>query len=161
MYYVSWVQMTDERWYLQLDLGSNFTIVSLVCLIVTLYTSLYLDNGWGQLLSFVERLNTHDNFCDKNIKHIVYNVQDYSAVFIIVLFPGCVRVGILLLFGRHLHDRIISLREVLWAHKTCSSSRHFFEAPEAREESEQWCICVMGYRFCNGSIPKSNIKTLK
>ena len=37
--------MTDERWYLQLDLGSKFTIVSLVCLIMTLYTSLYLDNG--------------------------------------------------------------------------------------------------------------------
>ena len=90
MYYVSWVQMIDERWYLQLDLGSKFTIVSLVCLIMTLYTSLYLDNCWGQLLSLLERLNTHDNFCDKNIKHIVYNVQDYSVVFMIVLFPGCV-----------------------------------------------------------------------
>ena len=87
MYYVSWVQMTDEGWYLQLELGSKFTIVSLVCLIMTLYTSLYLDNGWGQLLSLVERLNTHDNFCDKNIKHIVYNVQDYSVVFTIVVFP--------------------------------------------------------------------------
>jgi hypothetical protein len=95
----------------KLDLGSKFTIVSLVCLIVTSYTSLYLDNCWGLLLSLLERLNTHDNFCDKNIKHIVYNVQDYSAVFIIVLFPGCVRVGILLLFGRHLHDRIISLSQ--------------------------------------------------
>jgi hypothetical protein len=78
-----------KKWYLQLDLGSKFTIVLLVCLIMTLYTSLYLDNCWGQLLSLLERLNTHDNFCDKNIKHIVYNVQYYSVVFIIVLFPGC------------------------------------------------------------------------
>ena len=48
---------------------------------MTLYTSLYLDNGGGQLLSLVEQLNTHDNFCDKNIKHTVCNVQDYSLLY--------------------------------------------------------------------------------
>jgi hypothetical protein len=57
---------------------------------MTLNTSLYLDNGWGQLLSLVERLNTPDNFCDKNIKHIVYNVQDYSVGFFNSDVPGCV-----------------------------------------------------------------------
>jgi hypothetical protein len=39
MYSVSCVQMTDERWYLQSDLVSKLTIVSAVCLTMTLYTS--------------------------------------------------------------------------------------------------------------------------
>ena len=58
-----------------------------------------------------------ENFCVAKIKYIMYNVQDY-----IILFAAhsaiYVRVGILLTYEKHLHDRIISLRGEIWVHKT-------------------------------------------
>jgi hypothetical protein len=50
------LRTNGDRWYWQLDLGSKLTIVSLlhVCLRMTLCTILYLTDGWGHRLSFIE-----------------------------------------------------------------------------------------------------------
>ena len=41
----------------------------------------------------------------------MYNVQDYSFLFNNLFVQLYVRIGILLIFRKHLHDRIISQKE--------------------------------------------------
>ena len=52
------------------------------------------------------------------------------------------RIGILLIFGKHLHGRIISLRGVARAHVTCLTPELSIEVSVPRQECEQSCICV-------------------
>ena len=69
------------------------------------------------------------------------------AFFITTLFAWLyVRVDILLTCGKHLHDRIISLRGEIWtgevwAHKTNLTLPHFIEVP-VLQESQRSYICV-------------------
>ena len=48
--------------------------------------------------------------------------------------------------GKHLHDRIISQREEIWANKTITAPL-CIEAHVPRPASEWSNICVLGYRF--------------
>jgi len=52
------------------------------------------------------------------------------------------RVGILLTRGKHLHDRIISLKGEVWAHKT-SLAPLFIEVPSPNKKSERLCVCIL------------------
>ena len=56
--------------------------------------------------------------------------------------PVICEVSILLTCGKHLHDRIKSLRGKSWAHKTSLTPRLFIEACEPSQESDLSCICV-------------------
>jgi hypothetical protein len=81
----------------------------------------YLDNGWGHQLSSIEliayiwQLLSHE---DKSVKD--YIVLNYARQ---VIYKG----WHLLTCGTHLHDRIISLREVEWVHKTSLAPPLFIE----------------------------------
>jgi hypothetical protein len=45
---------------------------------------------------------------------------------------------------KHLHDRIISLRGQVWAHRTSLSSQPFIEVPVPYQVKELSCICLLG-----------------
>ena len=49
------------------------------------------------------------------------------------------RVGILLTCGKHLLDRIISLRGEVWVHNTILTP----PPPVPSQDSDQLCICVL------------------
>jgi len=72
----------------------------------------------------------------------MHNVQDY----IITLFARLyVRVGMLLIYGEHLPDRIILLRRGR-GHKTSLTQQHFIKVPDqARKVSGH--VFVLGYLF--------------
>ena len=63
---------------------------------------------------------------------------------IIIFVQLYVRVSILLTCGKRLHDRIISLREQVWAHTTSLIPHLFIEVHFPSEEGEWSCICVFG-----------------
>ena len=69
--------------------------------------------------------NTHDTFCEKTIKYVMFKVHDLERT----LYNNA--VGSVMCEGwyfditwKHLHDRIISLRGEVLAHKT-SLTAHF------------------------------------
>ena len=65
------------------------------------------------------------------------------SFFIITLFDRLyVRVGILLICGKHVHDRIISLRGGVWVHKANLIPPLFIEVPVPSKENERFCACV-------------------
>jgi len=43
-----------------------------------------------------------------------------------------------------LHDRIISLKGEVWTYETSLTPLLFIEVPVPSQESEWWCICVLG-----------------
>jgi len=49
---------------------------------------------------------------------------------------------VLLTCGKHVHDRIISLRGQVWVDKTILSLQLFIEVPVPSHGSERSCICV-------------------
>lgn len=53
----------------------------------------------------------------------------------------------LILCGEHLHESIISLRGVVWNHKTSLSPPHFIEVPVPvpTQESEWPCVGVIDF----------------
>jgi hypothetical protein len=53
------------------------------------------------------------------------------------------RVGILFTWGRHLYNRIITLRRDAWARKASLSPPLFIEVSVPSQESERSCICVL------------------
>ena len=60
------------------------------------------------------------------------------------------RIDILLTRVKHLHDRIISLRREVWAHKTSLISPLFIELPVTNQESAPSCnLCVNGIDFAS------------
>ena len=70
------------------------------------------------------------------------------AFFIITLFTRLyVRAGILLTWGKHLHDSIISLRGDAWASKAILMPPLFNEETLLYQESERSCICVRDIYF--------------
>jgi hypothetical protein len=73
----------------------------------------------------------------------MHNVQ-FIAFFIITLFTLLyVKVGILLTYWKHWHDRIISLSREVCARKTSMALPHFIEVSVLSLESEWSCICVV------------------
>ena len=54
-----------------------------------------------------------------------------------------VRVYILLTFGKHLYDHIISIREEIWAHEISLAQPIVIEVPVPSQESEHSCISVL------------------
>ena len=58
-----------------------------------------------------------------------------------------VRVGILLPCGKHLFDRIISLRGEVWAHNTSLTPPLLFKVPVPSQDSGRLCMCIMGIDF--------------
>jgi hypothetical protein len=67
-------------------------------------------------------------------------------VFFIITLCGrlYVRVGILLTWKlKRVHDRIISLRGKVWAHKTRFTPPLFIEVPVSNQEDERSCICEL------------------
>ena len=55
-------------------------------------------------------------------------VQDYLAFLLITMLY--LRVGILLIYGKHLHDHTISLRGEVWSNKTSKTPPLFTEVAE-------------------------------
>ena len=53
------------------------------------------------------------------------------------------RVGIILTYGQHLHDRIISPSGETWVHKTSLTPPIFIEVHITSPESRKSCICVL------------------
>jgi hypothetical protein len=84
------------------------------------------------------------------IKYIIYNDQDY-AFFIITLFARLyIRIVILRICGKHLNDRIISLRGDVWANKSSLIPPYFIEVPVQYQDSERSChVCVRGIDFAS------------
>ena len=71
-------------------------------------------------------------------------VQDYLAFFLITMFYRLyLRVGTLLIYGKHLHDHTISLRREVWSNKTSKSPPLFIEVTVPSQERERSCICVL------------------
>ena len=54
------------------------------------------------------------------IKYIMYMLNIWALAWL------CVRVGILIICGKHSDDLIISLRGEIWVHKTSLSPQLFF-----------------------------------
>ena len=80
-----------------------------------------------------------------NILCIMFKI---IAFFIIMLFNRLyVRVGILPTYENHFHDRIISLRGQVWAHKTSLTPPLFINVSVPSLKSERSCICVLGYQL--------------
>jgi len=50
---------------------------------------------------------------------------------------------ILLTRGKHLHDRIISLRGEVWVYKTSLTPSLFIKVSEPIQERKRWCIYVL------------------
>jgi len=76
-----------------------------------------------------------------NILCIVFKI---IAFFMITLFARLYEmVGILLTYGKRLHDHIISRRVDVWAYKASLNSPCFIEVPMPSQESEWPCICVL------------------
>ena len=59
-----------------------------------------------------------------------------------------IRVGILIPYGKHLHDSIISHWGEAWAHAIIVAPPLFIEVSVQSLESELSCICVNVYIFC-------------
>ena len=58
------------------------------------------------------------------------------------------RVGILPIGGKHLHDRIISLRDDMLVHKTSLTISLFIEVTVPSQKSGRSCIGMLKYRLC-------------
>ena len=87
---------------------------------------------------------TYANFCYTKIRYIIIMFK-ITAFFIIMLCTRIyMRVGILITCGKHLHDRIISLRGD-WAHATIVAPPLFIKVSVQRQEGELSCICVNVY----------------
>jgi len=77
-----------------------------------------------------------------NILCIMFKI---IAFFIITLFARLyVRVDILLLYEKLLHDHIISLRGEVWDNKISLTPPLFIEIPVPSQECDQSCIVVLG-----------------
>ena len=61
----------------------------------------------------------------------------------------CVRIGIILTCGKHMHVHFISLRGEVWSHKTSLTQQMFIEASVLSQESEQSYLCVWGINFAS------------
>jgi hypothetical protein len=60
----------------------------------------------------------------------MYNVQDYSILYYKAIHIWLyVRIGILLVCRKHMHNHIISLRGEIWAHITSLPLPLFHEVP--------------------------------
>ena len=95
-----------------------------------------------------EQCYTYDNFCVRKTKYIIHNVQDYSVLHITFLARLYMwGVTILLTYGMHLHDRIISPKGEVRVHRMKLTPPLFIEVSLPGQESERSCICVFGYRF--------------
>ena len=66
------------------------------------------------------------------------------------------RVGTLLIRGKHLCEHIISIRGEVWTIKTSLSQPLFIEVPVSSQESEWSCISVFGVSI----LPLSTILRL-
>jgi hypothetical protein len=85
------------------------------------------------------------NFCVMKIKHIMYNVQDYSVLYnsavLLVMREGW---HFTYTHGKHFHDRIISLRGEVWFYKTSLIPAPFIKVPVRGH-----VFVCSGYRFCH------------
>ena len=74
----------------------------------------------------------------------LYMFNDNKVIWFIITL--CVRLyvrnGNLFICGKHLYNRMISLRVEVWAHKTNFIPPLFIEMPEPNQQSERTCICA-------------------
>jgi hypothetical protein len=69
-----------------------------------------------------------------------------TSLFVMKLFVrSCARVGILLACGKHVHDRIISLKSQIWAHKTSLTSSLFIKVSVPSQKHELVVYMCYGY----------------
>ena len=66
--------------------------------------------------------------------------------------PLYVRVGMLLACEKHLDDRIISLRQKIWVHKTSLAPPLSIEVYVPRQENGRSCIFVRGFNCASFSM---------
>ena len=86
----------------------------------------------------------------------MYNAQDYRVLYITLFARLYVTIVISPTCGKHLHDRIISLRGGRggWSYKTNLTLPLCIKVPVPSQESEQSCICVLGLSI----LPLSTIR---
>ena len=104
-------------------------------------------------LKIVMRVKKKDNFTVKLPKSCNSQLSIYTKLcimfkiivfFIIKLFIWLyVRIGIVLLCRKHMHNHIISLRGEIQAHITSLPLPLFIEVPVTSQECERSCICVL------------------
>ena len=114
-------------------------IVSILCLpmIVKAYNSLI------KLIYMTTALQRINILC---LKLINWDPM-YNATMLISKLYTCIRVGILLTCGKHLHDCTISLTVEVRGHKTSLTLLLFIEVPVSSQGSERSCMCVRGVNF--------------
>jgi len=86
------------------------------------------------------------------VKLIMYKFQDYCILYNNAVIQLYDRVGILFTCEKHLHDRIISLRVEVGAHKISLTQSLFFllKCPyQARKESCHAYVCVSSINFAS------------
>jgi len=82
----------------------------------------------------------------------MYKFQDYCILYNNAVIQLYDRVGILFTCEKHLHDRIISLRVEVGAHKISLTQSLFFllKCPyQARKESCHAYVCVSSINFAS------------
>ena len=110
------------------------------------FTIMCTNRGWGHRLSLIKLIYyISDNFCVMKIKHIMYNVQDYSVLYnsavLLVMREGW---HFTYTHGKHFHDRIMSLRGEVWFYKTSLTPAPFIKVPVRGH-----VFVCSGYRFCH------------
>jgi hypothetical protein len=73
---------------------------------------------------------------------MLYEIESAQHLFLLIIHIKLIHDT----RGKHLHDRIISQREEIWANKTITAPL-CIEAHVPRPTSEWSSICVLGYRF--------------
>jgi hypothetical protein len=76
-------------------------------------------------------------------RYIMYEVHYENSVFFTkMLIQLYVRFDFLLIYGKHLDDRIFSLRVVLWVYSTSLTRQRFIEVLVPSQEIERGNIYV-------------------
>jgi len=79
------------------------------------YTILYLDNGWGHLLSLMKLiLYIRQLMCLERLNTLCITLKIIAFFITTLFFPLYTRVGILLTCGKYLYGRTIPLRREVW-----------------------------------------------
>jgi hypothetical protein len=77
----------------------------------------------------------------------MHNVQDYNILYNNAVLQIVYGGSNFMQCGKHLHERIISLQEEIWAHKTSlTPSLCFIEVPVS---SQIMYLCVVGINFAS------------
>jgi hypothetical protein len=76
--------------------------------------------------------------------YITHKVHDSNVLTTKLLTQLYVKVDILVMYEKHLHDRIISIRGDNWVYKTSLTPPYFINVPVQSHENNRSCVGVKG-----------------